>query len=160
MEFGYLKDSLIRDRIVGGVLSDELRGELLKKPGLILQNAFDYCTAFEAAEQQKFKFNVPMSAGTERSSGIQFVKKSNGQGRATARWCKFCRYKQPFNQPSKCPAFGKKCMKCKKEGHFSQVCKDIAKKGSQVDTVEQETSFDEDCLGKSEDVHNILDLLN
>ena len=30
-EFGDLEDSLIRDRIVGGVLSDELRGELLKK---------------------------------------------------------------------------------------------------------------------------------
>ena len=33
-EFGDLKDSLIRDRIVGGVLLDELRGELLKKPHL------------------------------------------------------------------------------------------------------------------------------
>ena len=129
-EFGDLKNSLTRDRIVGGVLSDELRGELLKKPDLTLQSAHDYCTTFEAAEQQKFKFNVPTSAGTERSSGIQFVKKSNGQGRATARWCKFCGYKHPFNQPNKCPAFGKKCMKCKKEGHFAQACKDIAKKGT------------------------------
>ena len=33
-EFGDLKDSLIRHRIVGGVLSDELRGELLKKADL------------------------------------------------------------------------------------------------------------------------------
>ena len=31
-EFGDLKDSLIMDRIVGRVLSDELQGELLKKP--------------------------------------------------------------------------------------------------------------------------------
>lgn len=38
-EFGDLRDSLIRDRIVGGVLSDELRGELLKKPDLTLQTA-------------------------------------------------------------------------------------------------------------------------
>ena len=44
-------------------------------------------------------------------------------------------------------------MKCKKEGHFAQVCKDIAKIGSQVDTVEQENSFDEDCQDKSEVVH-------
>ena len=41
-EFGDLKDSLIRDRIVGGVLSDELRGELLKNPDLTLQSAHDY----------------------------------------------------------------------------------------------------------------------
>ena len=33
-------------------------------------------------------------------------------------------------------------MKCKKEGHFAQVCKHIGKKGSQVDTMEQENSFD------------------
>ena len=36
-EFGSLKDSLIRDRIVGGVISDDLRGELLKKPDLTFQ---------------------------------------------------------------------------------------------------------------------------
>ena len=40
-DFGDLRDSLIRDRIVGGVLSDELRGELLKKPDLTLHKAHD-----------------------------------------------------------------------------------------------------------------------
>ena len=40
------------------------------------------------------------------------------------------------------------------------MCKYIANKGSQVDTVEQENSFDENCQGKSEDVPRILDLLN
>ena len=44
-----LRDSLIRDRIVGGVFSHELRGELLKKPDLTLQTADDYCHTFEAA---------------------------------------------------------------------------------------------------------------
>ena len=66
-EFGDLRDSLIRDRIVGGVLSDELRGELLKKPDLTLQTAHDYCRTFEAAELQKYKFNTPTVAGSERS---------------------------------------------------------------------------------------------
>ena len=93
-EIGDLKDSLIRDRFVGGVLSDELRGELLKKPDLTLQSAHDYCRTFKAAEQQKFKFNVPTSASTERSSGIQFVKKSNGQGGAG----QFCGHKHFISQ--------------------------------------------------------------
>ena len=57
--FGDVKDSLIRDVIVGGVLLDELR-ELLKKSDLTLQSAHDYCRTFDAAE--KFKFNVPTSA--------------------------------------------------------------------------------------------------
>ena len=42
---------------MGGVLSDELRGELLKKPDLTLQKAHDYCQTFEAAELQKYKFS-------------------------------------------------------------------------------------------------------
>lgn len=69
-DFGDLRDSLIRDRIVGGVLSDELRGELLKKPDLTLQKAHDYCRTFEAAELQKYKFSTPAGAGTEHSIGI------------------------------------------------------------------------------------------
>ena len=52
----------------------------LKKPDLSLQSAHDYCRTFEPAEQQKFKCNVPTSAGTELLSGIRFVKKSNVQG--------------------------------------------------------------------------------
>ena len=78
MNLDDLQDSLIRYRIVGGVLSDELRGELLKKPDLILQSAHDYCRTFEAAELQKFKYNLPTKAGTKSSSGIQFVKRSGG----------------------------------------------------------------------------------
>ena len=61
---------------MGGVLSDELRGELLKKPDVTLQKAHDYCRTFEASELQKFKFNIQASAGTERSLGIQPVRKS------------------------------------------------------------------------------------
>ena len=81
------------------------------------------------------------------------MKKSNRGGRATARWCKFCGYKHLFTHPNKCPAFGKKCIKCKKEGHIAQLCKEIVKKDSQVDTVEQKNILDEDCQGKSEDMH-------
>ena len=40
-EFGELRDSLIRDRIVGGVLSYEVSGELLKKPELTPQKAHE-----------------------------------------------------------------------------------------------------------------------
>jgi len=45
-EFRDLRDSLTRDRIVGGVLSDELIGELLKKPDLTPYIAHDYCRTY------------------------------------------------------------------------------------------------------------------
>ena len=141
-EFGDLRDSLIRDRIVGGVLSDELRGELLKKPDLTLQTAHDYCRTFEAAELQKYKFNTPTVAGSERS--LHPLRKVKVQEKTPVRNCKFCGYKHPFTQPPRCPALGKKCNKCKKEGHFAQVCKELSAEGSQLAAVEHEPPMNHD----------------
>ena len=149
-DFGDLRDSLIRDRIVGGVLSDELRGELLKKPNLTLQKAHDYCRTFEAAELQKYKFSTPAGAGTEHSIGIQPVNKLNEQDKKPPRSCKFCGYKHPFTKPSRCPAFGKLCLKCKQKGHFAQVCPANVKGGSQVDVVQHTQS-------SSQEVHTYFE---
>lgn len=71
-EFGTLRDSLIRDRIVGGVASDELRGELLKKPDLTLQTAHDYCRTYEASELQKYKF-IPPTVASGQTVSVQPV---------------------------------------------------------------------------------------
>ena len=112
-----------------GVWSDELRGELLKKPDLTLKTVHDCCRTFEAAELQKYKFNTPTVAGTERS--LHPLRKIKVQER-TSCYCKFCSYKHPFTQPPRCPALGKKCNKCKREGHFAQVCKELIAEGSQL----------------------------
>ena len=51
-EFGDLKDSLIRDRIVCGVRNETVRLRLLREEDLSLQKAMDICRASEASEQQ------------------------------------------------------------------------------------------------------------
>ena len=76
-----IRDSLIRDRIVEGVLSYELRGELLKKPDLALQ---------ETAALQDYKFSTLAGAGTERSIGIQPVNMSRERDKKALRSSKFC----------------------------------------------------------------------
>ena len=85
---------------MGGVLSDELRGELLKKPDLTLQKAHDYCRTFEAAELQKYTFSTPAGGETEHSIGIQPVNKLNEQDKKSPRSCEVCGYKHPFTKPS------------------------------------------------------------
>ena len=120
-EFGELRDSLNRDRIVGGVRSDDLKGELLKKPDLTLASAHDYCRTFEAAELQKYKFAATVSPSSEGEPRIQAIQKDREQQKKTSRSCKFCGYSHPFTHPNRCPAFGKKCMKCKKQGHFQSM---------------------------------------
>ena len=97
-EFGHLRESLIRDRIIGGVLSREWRGKLRNKPDLAPQTAHDYCGTFELAEQQKHRFNKPTVAGSERS--LHPLKNIKVQERTPARNFKFCGYKHPFTQPT------------------------------------------------------------
>jgi len=46
-EFGDLNDSLIKDRVVCGILSDKTRARLLKQPDLTLAKAIDMCWADE-----------------------------------------------------------------------------------------------------------------
>ena len=152
-EFGALRDSLIRDRIVGGVLSDALRGELLKKADLTLQTAHDYCRTFEASELQKFKFSTHANSGTEHSVGIQSVQKGKEQERKTVRSCKFCGYKHPFTRPSRCPAFGKTCLKCQTEGHFARMCPKEVKRDSKVNVVQHASNSDQDTRSLTEEVH-------
>ena len=50
-EFGTLKDSLIRDRIVCGMSSDALRKQLLKERDLTLHKAVQLCQIHESAER-------------------------------------------------------------------------------------------------------------
>lgn len=72
-EFGALRDSLIRDRIVGGVVSDGLRGELLIRPELTLRTVRDYCRTYEATGLQKYEF-VPQTVVPSKTVSVQPVQ--------------------------------------------------------------------------------------
>ena len=50
-EFGDLKDSLIRDRIVCGINSQAMKERLLREPDLSLSKATDMCRASEISEK-------------------------------------------------------------------------------------------------------------
>ena len=66
-EFSTLKESLIRDRIVCGIRSDEVRARLLRDPDLTLVKAIDACRVAETSQTQ-------LKGLTEEKS-IDFVKK-------------------------------------------------------------------------------------
>ena len=51
-EFGAITDSLVKDRIVCGILDDGTRSRLLREPDLSLQKALDICRANEATTTQ------------------------------------------------------------------------------------------------------------
>ena len=55
-QFGELKDSLIRDRIVCGIHCDKPRSRLLREPDLMLQRAVDICRANKTTSSQMKSF--------------------------------------------------------------------------------------------------------
>jgi len=99
-----------------------------KETDQTLQKAHDYCQPLRQ-QLKKYKFSTPAGAGTKNSTGIQPVNKLSEQDKKSPRSCKFCGYKHAFTKPSRCPAFGKLCLKCTQKGHFAQVCPAKCQKG-------------------------------
>ncbi|KAL8611232.1 hypothetical protein ACOMHN_013663 [Nucella lapillus] len=113
-EYGTLKDSLIRDRIVCGVTTDALRKQLLKEKALDLHKAIQICQIHEAAE----KHTVQVSEDHEVNT-ISQKKKFNAP---PIKSCRFCGRSHPAKK-EECPAYGKKCSSCSKMHHFAKVCR-------------------------------------
>ncbi|XP_072028318.1 uncharacterized protein [Amphiura filiformis] len=130
--FEPLTDSLIRDRIVLGILKDDARKLLLQERGLTLAKAISICKSCEAAETQAKAFKESV-APTAINKVARNFRKSSGtkpkpRNQATAkrlgpeRDCWYCGNKH-IRDKSVCPALGKTCKKCGLKYHFAKMCK-------------------------------------
>ena len=118
-EFGELKESLIRDRLVCGLSNAVVKERLLRTKGLKLQTALDTCRAAELAKEQVKEIKshpeenvaavwVPRHtasrASSDRDQGEhQPVYTSSG---SSSGKCSRCGY---VHGSKRCPANGKTC---------------------------------------------------
>lgn len=141
-EFGSLKDSLIRDRIVIGTTDESGRERLLReRPVPNLTKVIDSLRAFEISKTHKIAISGKESETVNYTERKRHVGKPKGQGKVS----KHADSKKPSNtpkakqrQPSKdncrwcgrkadharkeCPAKDATCHQCHKKGHFANVC--------------------------------------
>ena len=103
-------DSILRDRIVVGVLSNDTREELLKYSKLTLKKCIETCKAMETASAHSVSLN-PDSAS---------VNKIRTHAREQ-RQCAFCPYEHAMRK-EECPAWGKECRKCGRMNHHHSKC--------------------------------------
>lgn len=140
-EFGQLCDSFIRDRIVCGIINDQVRERLLRIPDLTLTKSIDICRASEVSKQQ-------LKSITEDDKSVHAFrrdtqhKQSKFKGKSQQKeyrkdlpkqqkyHCQKCGLE---HFPKSCPAFGKLCNQCKKPNHFRKMCK-----SRRIHTVEEE----------------------
>ena len=136
-EFSSLKESLIQDRIICGILDDGLRERLLRQDNLTLDKTLQVC---RAAEQTRAQAQALSSTGENASIPVDFLSKtkkkfsgsrskqskpqggstSKPQGRTDSDACGRCGYQ---HSKDKCPAQGQTCKKCGKQNHFAKCCR-------------------------------------
>jgi transposase InsO family protein len=132
--FGNLKDELIRDRLVCGVIDDGVRKLMLRQSNLTLTKAISICQISELSDQRvqelskstEAEVHDVQSRGARRKPMQQHhwkpMQQNHGKhrGYTEGRSCGNCGRK---HDPEQCPAFGKQCHACGKWNHFKELCR-------------------------------------
>ena len=129
-EFGNIKNDLIRDRIVCGTNSENVKKRLLREDKLTLDKAISICRAEVESVRQTQKMNE------EQGNTVHFVK-NKGKSRSATGGARPKEYSDKkfqcgkcvlMHERRKCPAYGKLCHTCSKPHHFAKFCKSKFKK--------------------------------
>ena len=165
-DFGDREESLLRDRIVGGVADEDLQELLLRTKNLDLKKCIEICRISEVTAAQVKNNQQPVN-----EKAVDMVQKYKGQEKKTlpanqptwprreswargptvttrgstvnGRTCDRCGY---VHRGQGCPAAGKTCNSCRKVGHFAQVCRSKQQRQvwdiQEVDQYEQYAAID------------------
>ena len=133
-DFGDLTDSFIKDQIIEGCASRELKLKFLEKPDQTLKQVLETARAWECASSY-LSTQEEKTEATGSVNKVRDVKQFRGRGRSRKggshqehssrkqEVCYRCGYSGHFARDMNCPARGKQCEKCKIEGHFAKMCK-------------------------------------
>ena len=116
-EYGALRDEMIRDRLVVGVHSEEMKEKLLQESDLTLDTAV-IVKAIEGSKQHGKSIESDHTVHALRSTSRK-MKPPQNQANSRSK-CGKC---GTHHSKGQCPAYGKKCLKCHKRNHFAAVCK-------------------------------------
>ena len=119
-EFGKLRDSLIRDRIICGIICDKTRGILLREGDITLQRTVEICRANEAVTSQLKAISHATTTDVTTEAEIHPIR-STAKKQIDKPACNRCGYRHTPNQT--CPAYGAECRKCGRKNHFAKVCR-------------------------------------
>ncbi|KAL4719941.1 hypothetical protein ACJJTC_019252 [Scirpophaga incertulas] len=116
--FGELKNRLIRDRIVAGIIDSRLRDRLLRETDLTMEKCIMICKSAEIISEQTQRFQTsesvhPVYKKKSLSQKIELgrctTNKNQNEYRRKSFVCSRCGGQHP---KMKCPAFNKRCSKC------------------------------------------------
>ena len=126
-------DSVLRDRIVIGIIDSVTRQELVKIRKLTFAQCVDMCRAAEGADMRN-KVLKP-----DKVYQLSVTDKS----RTAKRKCKFCELMHMLWKEL-CPAYGQKCNKCNEANHLASEFPEFLR-------VPRVHKFDEESISFSEE---------
>lgn len=128
------RDEAMRDALITGLQSNNIRTRLLEQPSLTLETAYNMARSLESAQKQSQQYggeSTPCAlTSTELPSNMSqqtfptaTLPSDTGPilSAATKQTCYFCGYSK--HPRSKCPARDAVCKTCGKTGHYQRVCK-------------------------------------
>jgi len=122
-QYGVLKDELIRDRLVSGILNDQVYEKLLSKADFTLAKTIKLLKTSEATHFQAQDMLVPGVSTVQAISTHPQKKPEKGTRRVTSNFdssqkpCHYCGRRHAFRREA-CPAYDKECLICKKMRSF------------------------------------------
>ena len=145
-EFGTLKNSLTKDRIVLGVNNTKTRERLLRVPDLTLEKALDVVRSAEATEIQMKELDSDSSVhgiGKDKNKSTRKKTSSDDEEKRPPSKTFNCWNCGTRHGSRECPAYGKTCNNCQKRNHFQSVCRS-RKKVHRLGVEQQEEEHDLD----------------
>lgn len=129
-DYGESRDKMIKDRLIQGCGSSEIRRELLKLGNTTFEAVFNAAKVNELVLKQERAFSTE---GNESKSFETVNSIHNGGGRAWSRKkqfvnsptteCTRCGYQNHDESSPACPAKGKQCNACGGANHFGRKCR-------------------------------------
>ncbi|XP_071944705.1 uncharacterized protein [Antedon mediterranea] len=119
-EFGEIEESLIRDRIVCGLLDNQLRERLLREDDLNLDKCMKICKASEASRNLGKELKADHQVAVDQLGMSNNYKHDRTKDRDKSKPCSRCTRSHEYG---KCPAFGMSCNNCGRKNHFSRACR-------------------------------------
>ena len=124
---------MIRDQIIFGIKDEQIKERLLREvENPTLERVIEMCRAAEISKQQikTLQGEIPVDASKKKQSQTRKFKENkdkcpsasghmNKKQSQKQTECKKCGIR---HNPKNCPAYGKRCNKCKKLNHFSKKC--------------------------------------
>ncbi|UYV79311.1 K02A2.6-like [Cordylochernes scorpioides] len=128
-KYAVISDELLKDRIVVEIINNEIRERLLSEADLNLEKATQICIACENATNQmkhvlsdSDKQVAVTKVNSKKREDRKEPRKENttNQSHKIIENCRNCGRSHKINQ---CPAYQKRCNKCKKLNHFANLCR-------------------------------------